>query len=200
MTKDDFNEWLTHHKTCFTGIECWLDKVTSGDKAPTRTQILSTWATILRDVELSEAKRASIKMAAGEIEEPKGFDRHPAAIRKAAGVSRHAAVANAPRYDLDGNQTYACLTCMDDGWVRCWHPQSMAQAKAGKPIEPYSVAVVCTCAIGQTKDKHRTYPRYDAKRWLRLDGWHDTDTGRLCEFVDAMRPANYDPAFSEFAP
>lgn len=203
MTWDEFRgEWLPAHCAAFTGIRTWLSRTTKGADAPSETQVLKGWYGVLREVDLEAALAASQRMHAGEVEEPKGFDRHPAAIRRACGVSRRSAAVG-PRFDADGNQTYACRDCCDEGWIRCWHPVSIKAAREerlGQPGTIYSNAVVCHCPAGNRHDGRREYPRFDRKRCLPLiDNCDAKDQERLIDFVEGLKPTNYDPAFAEFA-
>ena len=200
MTWDEFDgTWFPEHSAYFTGIRAWLDRTTKGSDAPTHDQIIRGWYGVLRDVDLEAAKAASQRMHAGEIEEPKGFDRHPAAIRRACGVSRRSSLIG-PRYDADGNQTYACPNCRDEGWELCWSPTSMRAARdgtLGKVGTIYSEAVVCHCPAGNTHARGKDWPRFDPKKRLPIlmGTWHEGDRERLTEFMSKMRPANYEPAF-----
>ncbi len=119
MTWDEFDgTWFPAHKAAFTGIQEFFRKQTTGTEAPSYDAVLKGWYLVLRDVDLDVALDATIAMKRGDIEEPVGYDRHPGAIRKAAGVSHQKRQLpwNDKRYDADGNQTFSCLVCMDDGW------------------------------------------------------------------------------------
>lgn len=187
------------HCAAFTGIRAWLAKTTKGADAPSEAQVLKGWYGVLRDVDLEAALAASHRMHSGEIEEPKGFDRHPAAIRRACGVSRRSSSVGL-RFDSDGNQTYACPVCQDSGWVYCWSAVSMKAARDGtfgQHFTVYATAVVCHCPAGRTHDRRNEWPRFDPKRMLSIlvATWDEDDRERLMEFVGKLRPANYEPAF-----
>ncbi len=206
MTRDEFADWLRVHCACFTGLPLWLDKVTHGQNAPTREAILGQWYGILRDVDLADAQAASRRMHAGTIEEPKGFDRHPAAIRAACQTVRRLD-PRAPRYDAHGNRTYACLQCEDDGRVLILHPETVSavEAKGFDAARPFCTAVVfCTCAVGDAMSRGlRNVQRYDPNRHCKLDFPVMMDS-KLQAALSAWlarrksaRPANYEPAFDE---
>lgn len=178
MTRDEFFGWFEHHTACFPGVETWLDKVTSaGDNPPLRSKVLAVWGSILAEVDLDAAKRASLRMAAGEIEEPKGYDRHPGAIRKECGISRRDRDRQRPwereRY-VDGQRVYCCATCRDTGLVRVWSAESMAAAKGGtlgEPLTLYAAYCACTCAAGDWRwrnggSDNEKLARFNAERWL----------------------------------
>lgn len=80
MNVAEFKEWFDYHVTAFTGVEAWFNK----QGAARAAAIKSRWADILKLVDLKLARMATDKMFSGEIEEPKGFDRHPAAVRNYA--------------------------------------------------------------------------------------------------------------------
>ncbi len=175
MTQDEFKEWLAYAKECFTGIEPWLSRIVRrGDKPPTRNGVLFKWFLAMQDVALSAAKDATAKIHRGEIEEPKCYDRLPAAIRKAAGAiaEKREMPWDRQHYDADGNRTYLCLNCWDVGLVVCWHPVSMKAAvdgSLGQHFTLYRVAVPCTCEAGRARAPTWKGPRFDPKAWLRLD-------------------------------
>ena len=204
MTWDEFRgDWLPAHCAAFTGVRAWMAKVSRGSDAPTEAQIVKGWYGVLREVDLDAAKAATARMHAGEIEEPKGFDRHPAAIRRACGVSRRQ-TDTGPHYDADGNQTFACHDCLDTGYVLCWSELSMRAMRDGtfgRPLTVYSMAIVCHCPAGSQHDGRRELPRFDRKRNVPIEvsTWYEGDRARLAEFVEKLRPANYNNAFAEFA-
>ena len=213
MTWDEFDgTWLPGHIARFTGIRDWLAKVTRGSEAPSYEAILRGWYRVLQDVDLAAAVRASEAMHRGEIEEPKGFDRHPKEIRSAAGISSRS--SKAPwldvRHDAAGNQTFACLLCQDWGWVECWHPATVAAiARDGLPkdrlLQPiYACVFRCTCRAGDCRPQIGESPRYNPKLALKLTG--DTSSPeeqqRLLDWIaqrTPARPDNYEPAFEEFS-
>lgn len=217
MTKDEFRDWFRYHCARFTGIRSWLAKVTTGVDAPSEAEILRGWYGVLRNVELVAAKNASDLMLGGEVEEPRGFDRHPAAIRRAAGLSQAGSGGsrNRTRYDSDGNQTYSCLVCFDSGHVICWHPTSMKAAKGGSlgnRFTLYSIAVVCSCSAGQEKNHRSGFPVFNSQFWLPLvraedgkvvvcDMSNESEQARLSEWManyEPAKPENYEAEFAEF--
>lgn len=203
MTPEEFTEWFAYHTARFTGIRQWLDKSTKGAGSPSVAEIQRGWYGTMRNLDLDNAKAASDRMHAGDIEEPKGYDRHPAAIRRACAGLRKIGVIE-PRYDPDGNETFACLTCMDTGMVFIWHPKTVMQvARDGFGTEPlYSCAVACTCKSGDAK-AGRGAPRYDGQRYCKLPvggvNWQENQDA-LMQWIAThhpTRPANYEPAFDE---
>lgn len=190
MTKEQFAQWFAYHSAAFTGIAAWLEKVTKGPESPPRIQVLRAWLRTLEDCDLAEAKAATDAMARGEIEEPKGFDRHPAAIRAACGKSRR---QRAKSYEIEryengdpdrGARLYCCPLCQDTGAVLCWHQQNIrdvldgtfaAKRERGKAFRLYEQAVPCDCEAG--RDRFPKAPaRFDPDRALPL---HRLIDGRL---------------------
>ncbi|MFA5056542.1 MAG: hypothetical protein WC485_00380 [Opitutaceae bacterium] len=182
-----------------------MAKLEASHDGPATRNVMKSWYGVLRNVDLAAAKAASHQMHAGEIEEPKGFDRHPAAIRRACGVARRQRDSETPRYDADGNQMFVCLTCFDDGWVRCWHPASVAEVAANgitaKPL--YAAVFPCKCRAGDVWARcFPLSPRFDAKMAMPLVGCaSDRDNQqRLAEWIagrEPVRPENYEPAFAD---
>ena len=210
MIQIEFDEWLRYTQECFTGIEPWLSRITKmGENPPTRKGVLHKWFLALQDVSLSAAKDATAKIHRGEIEEPKGFDRLPAAIRKASGVTKKHFERSwdHDRYDADGNQTYSCLTCFDQGWVFCWHPVSMKAVTSGNLGEPftlYSVVVFCNCEAGRDRGYRQEGSRFDSRFWLplyRVEGGHQivgdmsspTEQHRLIDWMISRRGGSIEP-------
>jgi len=212
MTWDEFRQqWYPEHCACFTGIPAWMAKLEKSPDGPATRDILKSWYGVLRDVELREAVRASHRMHSGEIDEPCGFDRHPAAIRNAAGIQREISRPK-PIYDADGNQTYACPICFDGGMVHVWHPATVAEiARRGitdsiRNRSLYDCALPCTCKMGDNYARSfPRSPRYDPKRAciIGIGGVSDRDEQtRLLEWIEThkpFQPANYENAFAEFA-
>lgn len=210
MTWDEFRkQWYPEHVACFTGIPAWMSKLEQSNDGPASRDVMKGWYKALRDVDLDAAIAASHKMHAGEIEEPKGFDRHPAAIRKACGLSRSKIEAAKPRYDENGNRLYKCLTCFDDGLVFCWHPASVAQI-AKKGFEPhkfyYTCVLPCTCKSGDAKMKGLSdCPRFDPRRAMPIGvggTTSESEQKKLLNWLstrEPIKPENHEGAFDEFS-
>ena len=206
MDKPQFREWFRYHCARFTGIRHWLDKITKGIEAPSEEDVLKAWRGVLREVDLEAAKAASNAMLAGTVEEPKGFDRHPAAIRRACGgrADKREMPGDRMRYDADGNQTFECLTCRDTGWVRCWHPDTVAEIARDGFVNKrlYTCVYRCTCHAGDLRFQYRDSPRFDANRALPSNGvLHDREEQqRLLDWLakrEPVRPAHYETLFDE---
>lgn len=148
MTYDEFQTWLAFHKSCFTGIDAWLTKVVVGENAPTMKAILGRWYEVLKDVSLRDAKNATMKIYSGEALEPKGYDRHPAAIRLIAGKHRPRRDYNTLPKVVNGEYAYRCVACEDTGWRFVVHQESLIEARKGNFDYLYLACVVCPCRAG----------------------------------------------------
>jgi hypothetical protein len=206
MTWDEFRkDWYTEHCACFTGIPAWMAKLEKTSEGPAARDVVKRWYGVLRDIDLSAAKKASHMMHAGEIEEPRGYDRHPAAIRNAAKSISPNGSSYRPRSTADGQPTFSCLRCEDIGLVFCWHPAFVAKI-AKKGFEPNAhyddCAMPCTCAAGDVAAKNfPTATRYDPKRAMLLGiggTKSETEREKLLEWLanrEPLVPENYESAF-----
>lgn len=180
MLRSEFGEWLKYHTAAFTSVGSWLGKMPEEgtESTPSRADVVERWFAALRSIDLVDAKAATDELFAGREAEPRGFDRHPAAVAAIAVQLRR---RRAPRRDpeprrIDGQAAYRCLLCRDTGVVDCWAPESMRAAHravkgdaewTGDTI--YAVAVACSCDAGD-RFARNSEPRYDAKRWLKIEG------------------------------
>lgn len=182
MTDREFREWLDYHKAGFTGLGKFLASLPTvgGDDGPGRTEVLTRWARCLRDTDLADAKAASDLLFSGEEADPKGYDRHPAAVREIARriTKRKPTASHEPRI-IDGVETFACLACCDGGARIVWHPATMKAIweQTGK-VTPYTCAVRCTCAAGK---RYRWMREFDPAVDLEPDVW------RLEDQLEALR-------------
>lgn len=158
MTEPEFRDWLDYHASGFTGLGKFLAGLPAvgTEGTPGRSDVLRRWRWCLRDTDLTDAKAASDLLFSGDEPEPKGFDRHPAAVREIARrlTKRKAAPVPTTRI-IDGVETFACRDCYDAGLRIVWHPATMQAVKEGRECVPYTCAVRCQCGAGS---------RY---RWMR---------------------------------
>lgn len=177
MTRTEFSEWLKHHRARFTGLSQWLGKLPTKAMAaegePSRADVLDAWYATLRYCDLDDCREASSRMAAGDIEEPRGYDRHPAAIRRAA--SGHAAERSRKavirRVIVDGEEAMKCLACRDTGIRDCWAPQSVQAAadnRLGESFTLYRAVAYCPCDAG--KRYSQVIPAFDEGMHCELTG------------------------------
>lgn len=178
MTNDEFQRWFAHHRTCYPRIDVWLGRLKGEYDSKA---VLRNWYKALQDVELEYAIAATDAMFRGDFEEPREWDQHPRAIRKAAhadAAGRRSSVDAEPQY-IGGTRVYRCQHCLDLGLRIVWHPKSMQAIRDGTfggSFTVYSCSVRCTC---QAANKYR---------WLR----HEFDEQKMvpCEY----RPTPEDEA------
>ncbi len=185
MTPGEFKTWFRYHASRFTGVAKWLGafpKTTTGEQ-PTQSDVLGAWRDALSRTELDDARRATDLMHSGKEAEPRGFDRHPAAIRMIAMRLQAALPSPVSRPKrIDGKETFDCPQCRDDGRVSIWHHVSVAAAvesvrptpvpdgaqphpKLGEPNTVHSETVYCTCKLGDMMAPKGAI-RFDAGRHL----------------------------------
>lgn len=170
MTDEEFSRWLQHHQAAYPSLSDWLARVTrqtDGEATTTPEAIMACWANILADVPYDAAIAATDAMARGDEEEPRGYDRHPAAIRAMARriAARRATMHTRP-IRIDGQETYACPRCLDSGVVTIYHPRTIAAARRGMltPGTVYTAAAACSCQAGRRWDGY--IGRYDRAEHL----------------------------------
>jgi hypothetical protein len=211
MTTDDFNEWLTYHGSRFLGLATWLAKATGKEGIPSKQDVLRAWAYTLRDLTLHDAQAASDELyALPDDQLPKGFDRHPIAVRDLA--KAHKRRFSAPRQGpqrVDGEDTYACLICRDTGVVIVVDPKTVCEIQAGRGAdmvaEPakypfYTAAVGCTCRA--TIPSQWRGMIYEPGRFFATsDDWGclsaDEEVRAVERWLETRRPANYVEAFDQ---
>jgi hypothetical protein len=153
MTTDDFQRWMTYHQSKFTGVMKWLasyPKDADDEYTVTRSSIATAWYTMLRPIDLEQAKLATDLMGNPDHPEPKGFDRHPQAILAICHVvkRRRAAEPQPTPKVVDGHTVYVCPECRDTGAITVWHPTTMAAAKDGALQECSRIGKLYTVSVG----------------------------------------------------
>ncbi len=160
MTTKEFPEWLAFHMSRFTGVSAWLSRFPTAPRFegdPTQRSVRDSWEDAMRGVPLADAKEATLQMFRGDSEAPKVPDEHPKCVCSLAakiGASRVAArnaAADARRNyggRFDGEPTYSCLTCMDEGAVFIYHPLSVVDMRQGQVkhhvLNPTGKRQLCT--------------------------------------------------------
>lgn len=218
MTREEFREWLSHHRAAFTGLSAWIAKLPEPGRQregePTRADVLAAWYAVLRHCELSDAREATDRMAAGQIEEPRGWDRHKTTIaqearRLAAERNRHRSTGagTRPRY-AEGEPTYRCRECLDSGVIPIWHPVAVTAACAtldgaergqlGQPFTLYEAAARCSCQAGH---EYPVLPEYDANAFCRIDLTESREARKesLLAWTEEHRKIPVHDAFAQFA-
>ena len=140
-------------------------------------------------VDFADAKKATDLLASGEEAEPKGFDRHPAAVRAIARRFHQRHVDDRPRY-VDGQETVQCRRCQDSGFVTIWHHQAMEAARDGTltGANSYKAAAACDCSAG---DRHRDIARFNPRTMLAYVPRVSLEEERrdLVDFVKSIQSA-----------
>lgn len=125
------------------------DEVTQGD-------VVDRWREILADVAVEEAKAAMLELLRSEWQAPFALEEYPKAILAMVRRQRQARVDRtyrAPKM-IDGEPTYRCRLCRDDGMVEVWSPAAHKAAReqpdafiAGRISTP-PLSVPCKCRAG----------------------------------------------------
>lgn len=156
MTTDEFQRWMTYHQSKFTGVIKWLASFpddSDDEYTVTRSSIATSWFTMLRSLDLDQAKLATDLMGNPDHPEPKGFDRHPQAILGIChGIKRRKAheLPNLPPLPkvVDGHAVYVCPECRDTGAITVWHPETMRAARDGTLEECARVGKLYSVSVG----------------------------------------------------
>lgn len=170
MKEREFDEWWKAHRAAFLSIDQWLGKMpTDGERRAGRSDrlkrseipdteltqgdVLRAWRACLADVPLKEALAVSASMSRGDIDPPKTWDDHPRTVRKHAKGSSFQAHKTRGRL-VDGEWTYKCQHCQDEGFRNAWHPAIVDRARrepeAFMEHGPWHQApLACTCAAGE---------------------------------------------------
>ena len=182
MTKDEFREWLRHHRNAFTRLADQFAKLGDG-----QTATVDAWYNVLAYVELDDAKAATDAMLSGKVQLPKylDLDDHPRIVKRAAAeISRRAGRTVDRAIYVDGEKTVRCVLCNDMGVVSCWHPMSVRAAitgTLGEQFTVYSCAYRCPC---DTNPGRRWMTTYDPEKHLIIDKpYKKADADERARFV-----------------
>ena len=152
MTRNEFDAWLDGvHTGCFPGVAGWLRKMDHSERAA----VLGEWFNTLKFYALADCEQASRDLWEQESQ-PKGFGAQPIAIKGLLRKKKHEreqVAAEQQRWQppIDGEPTYKCLDCRDEGSIPCFHPRTVAdlqRAVGDEPIRPYMISRACTCSAG----------------------------------------------------
>lgn len=192
MNDLEFNEWLKIHSRSFDGLNRWLDNRGIDEQK----QVKQAWFDVLRWTKLEDAKAATAAMFAS-TDQPKWWDKHPAAIKELASKIRsdlrRGETKEGPKVigkNADGTKevTYACGWCRDSGWVDLWTRRSfdlyerdpdgfcekIRDSLTGNMEFDGSITVRCACDCGGQYSSKIT--RYDPSRHRRKDWWNALDS------------------------
>lgn len=221
MTESEFKDWFAYHRGSFPSIDGWLAKIDQASRndpdALRSVNILKSWRRTLGDVSLAAAKKATDAMARGDLDEPKSFDSHPKAIRRASHKEGNRRGTIRALKMIDGEPTYKCPHCLDSGWVDVFHPKSIAAAgeyfrvrddseviprlfhKTKNPdgtVQVYTAAASCNCEASRGRS---VADAYDESKHIAIP--HDLVAGTegwdyLMDEVERRRstgPQVFDP-------
>lgn len=141
MQLQEFEAWVAGHVAAFGGLKTWLRD---------NPECAAAWRECLADVPLADAKEATRLLNVGEEEAPRGYGDHARAVRRIAlrlALDRRPETPR-PCY-VDGQRTYRCPTCLDDGVVlvaNIWKTPA-----GGRPLRSYSAGSsqrLPQCAVG----------------------------------------------------
>jgi len=194
MTRDDFKEWFSYHAARFPGVRTWMAKQESNGTNP--NDILDAWEIRLRFTDLRDAKKASDAMFEDAALTPSYYEKHAPTVAMIA--QKYAAK---PTY-IDGQRTALCGDCGDDGYVLCWHPESIKAARKGE-LKRLTMAVCCHCDTGESRKeginkRHpETVPHYDPQKWRMIRG--PITPEEETEFMEWARTLGMQQAYEEFS-
>jgi hypothetical protein len=211
MTQDEFLIWWGYHSAAFPNLRAWMSEETKTAlidyrkhvenptaELPRECKPMTAWSRVLADVDLPAAREATDAILAGDIEKPRAWSDHPAAVRKWARDRATATIEQTrSRRIIDGVETYRCPDCLDTGFVLVLSPASRSLQAA------VSCVVACYCDFGDQEQAKRENARrnplvrYDASRMFRLEDNLPPDPVAFDEWSREREKAapNYEPAF-----
>jgi hypothetical protein len=183
MTQDEFHRRFLHAARTMwpDSLGRWLDKLPRADglhgDVATYEDVLGLWRRTLEPVPVEPALEVLNEMYAGRIDLP-GGDRYtrwsslPGMVRSAV-RERTQGGSTGPRF-VDGQPTYRCGLCLDNGWVCVWEKEAVEAAMVGRlreyvadPRKQKYGAICCSCELGVRLANKSGRPRYDPeKHWL----------------------------------
>jgi hypothetical protein len=183
MDQSEFDgRFLKAARTSWPSFGKWLDKQDS----PADTRGL--WCRTMRDVDIDLALEIIRDMFAGDVPIP-GGDRYtkwellPSAVRREAQrrTESHGTYESGSPRVSDGEVTYKCRYCCDNGWVVVATRAMVAAAMVGRmreyaadPLKPNGVAVPCCCERGlSSAEKSKRTPYKPDSHWMIAEALHD---------------------------
>jgi len=148
MSPLDFKVWLKHHISAFTAVGGWLSRFPTAARNETdvtQGEVRGAWEKILAHTSLEDAIAATDALAAGTeaFSEKAGYDHHPRDVRRIAmqarGERHRETNAGRLRLIVEGQETFACALCQDQGVISIIHPASVNAAR--KMIEVDGVLI-----------------------------------------------------------
>ncbi len=210
MKPNEFKSWWSSHRAVFPEMNTWLGKVPREDQQGT----VLAWQRAMEDISLEDAEAATQAMLRGDIKKPFQCSDHPAAIIGYARQLRNNRVGHSEpiRRWHDGEETYRCPICRDDGLLSVWHEESMFASvgrggllsRLGKAPRPsamlVTMTVVCTCQAGDAYEQSHVM-RYNERIHMipdrRASAAEELD--RLREFTEALLKPKPHAEFANFS-
>lgn len=193
MTSNDFDAWIKYHSAAFPSLKDWLSR---------HADTIPFWERPFADVDLRDAKAATDEMAAGTLDEPRGYGQHARVI--AARARQIGSARAAATRVVDGQRVYGCPLCLDEGYVAVVDP---IHWRAGRFRD---CAVLCTCGEGDRRANarlssghRRQTPRYDARRMHAIDreltiGQQRAEFQRWLDGGRVKAMAGYESGFDDY--
>ncbi len=179
LKPNEFKSWWSSHRQSFPEVNEWLSKIPEND----RQGAMLSRQRAMEDISLEDAEAATIAMLRGDLKKPFSCSDHPAAIISYARQLRNRVEHSEPvRRWQDGEETYRCPICRDDGVLSVWSEDTMFASvgrggllsRLGKSPRPsamlITMAVVCTCQAGDVYDKSVKI-RYNERIHMIPDRW-----------------------------
>jgi len=194
MDSQEFDKWITHHQEAFPSVAMFFKRIPK----ETRSGTLELWERTIGRLDLESAIKATDSMFA---ESDRTFcENHPAQILLRAKRDKSPNTFQ-PRKIIDGQESFRCLLCEDDGRLTCWHPEQIKHYRStGKLSErlPNTCSMACTCAAGE---QHHGYGKYNPRQWLPylMPEPLSENVYRLADFLKNSHDKRRERAFDAFA-
>jgi hypothetical protein len=217
MNQKDFAQWFAAHRAQFAMIDAWIANFptpseVAGSSDPnrvTQASLAKAWFNTLADLDIDPCLEATRLMAKGDEALPASWDLHPQRIRAiakrlATRTSSGERFRFGPRVSRDGEETFRCLMCRDDGMVLIFHDAAvvaMRKGTYGGPRTVYTAMVICDCEAGEYRKRQRMFQdghirEYSSSRDVRIESGMSyptaEDVERLRQFVESEKR---EPAF-----
>lgn len=163
MIVSEFEKWLNYLTARFPDTAAWLQRLPADSRGPgdpSHDDVLSSWADLLKDTTLSDARAAVDKIFAGDEDEPRTPQAWARQVRRLAFAIRRSRPRNR-RKIIDGQETYDCPLCQDSGTVVVYTKTTIDNFLHGRLVRGTRMTnetpprfglregtVPCACAVG----------------------------------------------------
>ena len=202
MTADDFNTFMDGHCQRFPGVRSWIASETekmrkaaaSQGKDPSGINIWGHWYHALKDLDWQACDVVSAEMFNGELDKPNGYSEHPAFIRRNVKSRMVDRFQNVYR---DGERTYKCQLCEDEGVVSVVDPRKTPPlSELTSNLQIGHCAAACRCESGARYIELR-FPKYDSDRMCMWE-FSDVMVDDFKRFVAERQLSKRHPAFDDW--